>query len=150
MQILTFVTKLNQIPGTFLWRFSLTFGLAYSPLNSAKLSCSSEVTLLQRYITTFSFFCLDGLLFSETRQFDFLSFQNVVLENSLEKVGALSIWSLIFIHMYGVSFWNCIFKDCKYLSIYLFLSLTLNFLADVIMTSSMIIQYECNPIHLSK
>jgi hypothetical protein len=24
----------------------LTFGLAYSPLNSAKLSCSSEVTLI--------------------------------------------------------------------------------------------------------
>ena len=46
MQILTFVTKLNQIPGTFLWSFSLTFDLAYSPLNSAKLSCSSEVTLL--------------------------------------------------------------------------------------------------------
>ena len=46
MQILTFVTELNQIPGTFLWSFSLTFDLAYSPLNSAKLSCSSEVTLL--------------------------------------------------------------------------------------------------------
>ena len=46
MQILTFITELNQIPGTFLWSFSLTFDLAYSPLNSAKLSCSSEVTLL--------------------------------------------------------------------------------------------------------
>ena len=42
-QILTFDTKLNQIPSTFLW--SLSFGLAYSLLNSAKLSCSSEVTL---------------------------------------------------------------------------------------------------------
>ena len=46
LQILTFVTELNQIPGTFLWSFPFTFGLAYSPLNSAKLSCSSEVTLL--------------------------------------------------------------------------------------------------------
>ena len=46
MQILTFITELNQIPGRFLWSFSLTFDLAYSPLNSAKLSCSSEVTLL--------------------------------------------------------------------------------------------------------
>ena len=28
-------------PRTFLWPFSLTFGLAYSPLNSSKLCCSS-------------------------------------------------------------------------------------------------------------
>ena len=45
MQILTFITELNQIPGTFLWLFSLTFGIAFAPLNSATLSCSSEVTL---------------------------------------------------------------------------------------------------------
>ena len=43
---LTFNTKSNQIPRTFLWPFSLTFGLAYPLLNSATLSCSSEVTLL--------------------------------------------------------------------------------------------------------
>ena len=30
---------------TFLWLFSLTFGIAFAPLNSAKLSWSSEVTL---------------------------------------------------------------------------------------------------------
>ena len=33
------------MPKAFLWLFSQTFGLAYSPLSSAKLSCSSEVTL---------------------------------------------------------------------------------------------------------
>ena len=38
---LTFVTKLNQMLGTFLWPFSLPFSL----LKSAKRSCSSEVTL---------------------------------------------------------------------------------------------------------
>ena len=42
---LIFNTKSSQIPGTFLWPFSYTFGLAYSPLNSSTLSCSSEVTL---------------------------------------------------------------------------------------------------------
>ena len=41
----TFNTKSSQIPKTFLWPFSYIFGLVYSPLNSAKLSCSSEVTL---------------------------------------------------------------------------------------------------------
>ena len=40
-----FDTKSSQIPRTFLWLFSQTFGLDYSPLNSAMLSCSSEVTL---------------------------------------------------------------------------------------------------------
>ena len=44
-QILTSNTKSNQIARTFSWLFSWTFGLAYSPLNSAKLSCLSEVTL---------------------------------------------------------------------------------------------------------
>ena len=43
---LTFNTKSSQIPRTCLWPFSQTFGLVYSPLNSAKLSCLSEVTLL--------------------------------------------------------------------------------------------------------
>ena len=43
---LTFNTKSNQIPRTFLWPFSQTFGLVYSPLNSATFSCSSEVTLI--------------------------------------------------------------------------------------------------------
>ena len=42
---LTLNTKPNQIPRTFLWPFPLTFGLAYLPLNSATISCSSEVTL---------------------------------------------------------------------------------------------------------
>ena len=42
---LTFNTKSSQISRTFLWPFSETFGLVYSPLNSAKLSCLSEVTL---------------------------------------------------------------------------------------------------------
>ena len=41
-----FDTKSSQIPRTFLWLFSQTFGLDYSPLNSATLSCSSEVTLV--------------------------------------------------------------------------------------------------------
>ena len=41
-----FDTKSSQIPRTFLWLFSQTFGLDYSPLNSATLSCSSEVTLM--------------------------------------------------------------------------------------------------------
>ena len=39
----------------FTWPFSQTFGLDYSPLNSDKLSCSSEVTLMQlnmSYTTT--------------------------------------------------------------------------------------------------
>ena len=31
----------------------IDLGLAYSPLNSAKLSCSSEVTLLQTYHAQF-------------------------------------------------------------------------------------------------
>ena len=38
-------------PETFLWPFSSTFGLAYLPLNSAKLSCSGDVTLM--YIILF-------------------------------------------------------------------------------------------------
>ena len=46
---LTFNTKSSQIPRTFLWLFSQTFRLVYSPLNSATLSCSSEVTLLSVY-----------------------------------------------------------------------------------------------------
>ena len=45
MLYLTFHSKSIQIPRTFLWPFSETFGLTYSPLNSAKLNCSSEVTL---------------------------------------------------------------------------------------------------------
>ena len=36
-----------QIPGTFLWPLSYNFDIAFSPLDSAKLSCSSEVTLFQ-------------------------------------------------------------------------------------------------------
>ena len=36
--------KLNHY--NFLWSFSYAFGLAYSPLNSATLSCSSEAILL--------------------------------------------------------------------------------------------------------
>ena len=40
-QISNFDTKSR----VFLWLFSQNFGLAYSPLSSAKLSCSSEVTL---------------------------------------------------------------------------------------------------------
>ena len=39
------IRKKKQITKTFLWPFSQTFGLAYLPLNSATLSCSSEVTL---------------------------------------------------------------------------------------------------------
>ena len=46
---LTFNTKSSQISRTFLWPFSQTFGLVYSPLNSAKLSCSSEVTLCYNF-----------------------------------------------------------------------------------------------------
>ena len=45
-----FNTKSSQIPRTFLWPFSQTFYLVYSPLNSAKLSCSSEVTLLGKRV----------------------------------------------------------------------------------------------------
>ena len=40
---LHFNTKSNPIPRNFLWPFSYTFSLVYSPLNSA--SCSIEVTL---------------------------------------------------------------------------------------------------------
>ena len=47
---LTFCSESIQIPRTFLWLFSLTFGLAYSPLNSTKLNCSSEVTLRQIHL----------------------------------------------------------------------------------------------------
>ena len=43
-------TKSSQIARTFLWPFLLTFGLAYSPLNSATLSCSSEVTLTMVHV----------------------------------------------------------------------------------------------------
>ena len=32
------------------WPFSKTFGLAYSQLNSATLSCSSEVTLIHKHV----------------------------------------------------------------------------------------------------
>ena len=46
---LTFNTKSSQIPRTFLWPFSLTFGLVYSTLNSANLSWLSEVTLWHMY-----------------------------------------------------------------------------------------------------
>ena len=38
-QILTFDTLAA-------WPFSKTLGLAYSPLNSAMLNCSSEITLI--------------------------------------------------------------------------------------------------------
>ena len=37
--------NIKKIKPNLLWPFSQTFGLAYLPLNSAKLSCSSEVTL---------------------------------------------------------------------------------------------------------
>ena len=37
------------MPRTFLWPFSQTFSLFYSSLNSATLSCSSEVTLIRQY-----------------------------------------------------------------------------------------------------
>ena len=40
-----FDIKSSQIARTFLQPFLYTFGLAYSPLNSATLNCSSEVTL---------------------------------------------------------------------------------------------------------
>ena len=46
-------TKSSQITRTFLWLFSYTFCLAYSPLNSAMLSFSSEVTLLNWMIYKF-------------------------------------------------------------------------------------------------
>ena len=52
---LTFNTNSNQIPRTFLWPFSLTFGLVYSPLNSAMVSCWSEVTLYSLYSTYLTF-----------------------------------------------------------------------------------------------
>ena len=51
-QILTFDTKSSHIARTFLWPFLQTFGHAYSPLNSAMLSCSSEVTLTQIEVHT--------------------------------------------------------------------------------------------------
>ena len=38
--------KLHLYLFTFVWLFSYTFGMAYSPLNSATLNCSSEITLL--------------------------------------------------------------------------------------------------------
>ena len=53
-KILTFESQSIQIPRTFLWLFSQTFGLAYSPLNSAKLTCSSEVTLLLTQKTSYT------------------------------------------------------------------------------------------------
>ena len=46
---LTFNTKSNQIPRTFLRPFSYTLGLTYPTLNSATLSYSSEVTLTTIY-----------------------------------------------------------------------------------------------------
>ena len=52
---LTFNTKSNKTPRTFLWPFSLTFGLVYSPLNSAMVSCWSEVTLYSLYSTYLTF-----------------------------------------------------------------------------------------------
>ena len=36
----------KSIPKVFLWPFSQTFGLTYSPLDFANLNCSSEVTLI--------------------------------------------------------------------------------------------------------
>ena len=49
-QILAFDTRSSQIAKTFLWSFSQTFGLAYSPLISATLSFSSEVTLFEIWV----------------------------------------------------------------------------------------------------
>ena len=45
---MTLKSKSNQIFRTHLWPFSKTFDFSYSPLNSAKLNCSSEVTLKSR------------------------------------------------------------------------------------------------------
>ena len=47
---LTCHSKSNQIPRTFLLPFSSTFCLTNLPINSAKLNCSSEVTLRNTYI----------------------------------------------------------------------------------------------------
>ena len=55
-------TKSSQIAKTFLWQFSWTFGLAYSPLNSATLSCSSEVTLMYRQSSAYTVLSQQGFL----------------------------------------------------------------------------------------
>ena len=40
--------QIDPNPENLYMAFSLSFGHDYSPLNSAKLSCSSEVTLLSK------------------------------------------------------------------------------------------------------
>ena len=72
----------------FYCRFSWTwFGLAYSPLNSAKLSCSSEVTLLQIY-PTYRIYIIDIM---QTFYYYFL----VVLDELLLRVDLVAFWLLL-------------------------------------------------------
>ena len=52
---LTFNSKSSQIAKTFLRPLSQAFGLACLPLNSATLSCSSEVTLESRIAVEMTF-----------------------------------------------------------------------------------------------
>ena len=62
-----FDTKSSQITRIFLWMFSQTFALALPPLNSAMLSCSSEVTLICMYIY-FSIEWIAVCFFPQTEQ----------------------------------------------------------------------------------
>ena len=79
---LTFNTKSNQVPRTFLWPFSQTFGLAYPPINSATLSSSSEVTL--------TLMCMDMKLPLRNMPASFpslFSFHSFLRQTNLDKTG---------------------------------------------------------------
>ena len=47
-----FDLRVHPNPGNIFIAIFITFGLAYSPLNSTKLSCSSEVTLSPTLISS--------------------------------------------------------------------------------------------------
>ena len=68
---MTFNTKSSQIARTFVWPFSWTFGLAYSPLKSATPNCSSEITLMSLVAYQFGhveFRIFDAVFFKKSKQ----------------------------------------------------------------------------------
>ena len=102
-QILMFDTKSSQIARTFLWPFSWTFGLAYSPLNSATLNCSSEVTLTFVYNTLV-----------------YLVLVHTVLCYLLHRMAVLWIITAAKVHLseHGNAHWDIIVYEGAYLNRY--------------------------------
>ena len=89
---LTFHSKSIQIPRTFLWPFSQTFGLTYSPLTSAKLYCSSWVTLenveKSRFINPFG-----NTTLSDAMHRFFLQTSELIQENYKLDLQAVRSWN---------------------------------------------------------